>query len=130
MVGVQLPTLRYAFEYPGLLLYGVDGILERMVRCGILLVIQQNCYFQCELPQSYLYGVKSQSPQPENFWYSVSGLVHFGAGWWQLYVGRRSRYICNFAIKIEPICQLQYLSDCTVVLLLLSSEHASTQLHI
>jgi len=55
-------------------------------------------------------------------------LVRFAAIWWlQLYVGRRTQYICNFAIKIEPICQLQCPRDCTVVLPLfvLSNEHAS-----
>ena len=29
MAGAQLPTLWYAVEYPELLLYGEDGILER-----------------------------------------------------------------------------------------------------
>ena len=58
------------------------------------------------------------------FWNSLRDLVHFCAVWWQLFVGRRSRYICNFAIKIEPICQLQCPYDCTAVLLLLSNEHA------
>jgi len=29
----------------------------------------------------------------------------FGAIWWQLFVGRQTRYICNFAIKSEPNCQ-------------------------
>ena len=48
----------------------------------------------------------------------------FDAIWWQLFVGRRTRYICNFAIKIEPICQLQCPHDCTAVLSLLSNEHA------
>jgi len=45
---------------------------------------------------------------------------------WQLFVGRRTRHICNFAIKIEPICQIQCPHDCTVVsiLPLLSNEHA------
>ena len=36
---------------------------------------------------------------PENFWNSIRDLVHFDAIWWQLFVGRRTRYICNFAIK-------------------------------
>jgi len=58
------------------------------------------------------------------FWNSLRDLVHFCAVWWQLFVGRRSRYICNFAIKMEPICQLQCPQDCTAVLLLLSNEHA------
>ena len=53
---------------------------------------------------------------PENFWNSICDLVHFDAIWWQLYVGLRTRYICNFAIKIEPICQLQCPHDCTAVL--------------
>jgi len=60
----------------------------------------------------------------ENFWNSVCDLVHFCAIWWQLFVGRRTRYICNFAIKIEPICQLLCPHDCTAVLSLLSNEHA------
>jgi len=54
--------------------------------------------------------------------------MRFAAIWWlQLYVGHRTRYICDFAIKIEPICQLQCPRDCTVVLplLVLSNEHAS-----
>ena len=38
----------------------------------------------------------------ENFWNSICDLVHFEAVWWQLFVGRQTRYICNFAIKIEP----------------------------
>jgi len=63
---------------------------------------------------------------PENFWNSLCDLVHFDAVWWQLFVGRRTRYICNFAIKIEPVCQLQCLYDCrpTVVLFLLRNHHA------
>ena len=61
---------------------------------------------------------------PENFWNSLRDLVHFDAIWWQLFVGRRTRYICNFAIKTEPICQLQCSHDCTAVLPLLSNEHA------
>ena len=77
-------------------------------------------------------GVWEQSPQPngvrgitpENFWNSVCDLVRFDSIWWQLFVGRRTWYICNFAIKIEPICQLQCRHDCTAVLLLLSNEHA------
>ena len=60
----------------------------------------------------------------ENFWNSICDLVHFDAIWWQLYVGRRTRYICNFAIKIEPVYQLQCPHDCNVVLPLLSNEHA------
>jgi len=41
---------------------------------------------------------------PENFWNSLCDLVHFDAIWWQLFVlGRRTRCICNCAIKIEPI---------------------------
>ena len=48
---------------------------------------------------------------PENFWNSMC-LVHFDAIWLQLFVGR---YICNFAIKIEPICQLQCPDDCNAV---------------
>jgi len=52
-------------------------------------------------------------------------LVHFAAVCWlQLYVGRRTRYICNFAIKTEPICQIQCPRHCTAVLPLLSNEHA------
>ena len=51
----------------------------------------------------------------ENFWNSICDLVHFEAIWWQLFVGRQTRYyICNFAIKIEPNCQLQCARDCTV----------------
>jgi len=50
--------------------------------------------------------------------------VHFDAIWWQLFVGRRTRFICNFAIKTEPICQLQCPHDCTAVLPLLRNEHA------
>jgi len=46
------------------------------------------------------------------------------AVWWQLSVGRRTWYICNLAIKTEQICQLQCPRDSTVVLLLLSNEHA------
>ena len=61
---------------------------------------------------------------PGKFGNSVCDLVHFDAIWWQLFVGRRTRYICNFAIKIEPICQLQCPRDCTAVLSLLSNEHA------
>jgi len=50
---------------------------------------------------------------PENFWNSMCDLVRFAAIWWlQLYVGHRTRYICNFAIKIEPICRLQCPHDC------------------
>jgi len=60
----------------------------------------------------------------ENFWNSLCDLVHFDAIWWQSFAGRRTRYICNFAIKIEPICQLQCPQDCTAVLSLLSNEHA------
>ena len=60
----------------------------------------------------------------ENFWNSICDLVHFDAIWWQLYVGRRTRYICNFAMKIEPIRQLQCRHDCTAVLPLLSNERA------
>ena len=60
----------------------------------------------------------------ETFWNSVCDLVHSYAIWWQLCVGRRTRYICNIAIKIEPICQLPCRYDCTVVLSLLSIEHA------
>jgi len=60
----------------------------------------------------------------ENFWNSVCDLVHFCAIWWQLFVGRQTRYICNFAIKMEPICQIQCPHDCTAVLSLLSNEHA------
>jgi len=53
-------------------------------------------------------------------------LVHFDEIWWQLYVGCRTRYIRNFAIKIEPIYQSQCPRDCTAVLplLVLSNEHA------
>ena len=61
---------------------------------------------------------------PENFWNSICDLVHFDAIWRQLFVGRRTRYICNFAIKIEPICQLQCPRDRTAVLPVLSNEHA------
>ena len=48
----------------------------------------------------------------ENFWNCIRDLVHSDAVWWQLFVGRRTRYICNFAIKIKPICQLQCPRDC------------------
>ena len=68
-------------------------------------------------------GRSGVSP-PENFWNSMCDLVHFDAIWWQLFVGHRTRYICDFAIKIEPICQLQCPHDCTAVLPLLSNEHA------
>ena len=61
---------------------------------------------------------------PENFRNSICDLAHFDAIWWQLFVGRRTRYICNFAVKIEPVCQLQCPHDCTVVLPLLSNERA------
>ena len=63
---------------------------------------------------------------PEHFWDSICDLVHFDAVWWQLFVpvGRRTRYICKFAIKFEQICQLQCPHDCTTVLPLLSNEHA------
>ena len=54
----------------------------------------------------------------------VSSRDTFDAIWWQLFVGRRTRYVCNFAIKIETICQLQCPHDCTAVLPLLSNEHA------
>ena len=61
---------------------------------------------------------------PENVLNSVCDLVHFCAIRWQLFVGRRTRYICSFAIKIEPICQLQCPHDYTATLSLLSNEHA------
>jgi len=61
---------------------------------------------------------------PENFRNSICDLAHFDTIWWQLFVGRRTRYICNFAIKIEPVCQLQCPHDCTVVLPQLSNERA------
>jgi len=60
----------------------------------------------------------------ENFWNSLCDLVHFCAIWWQLSVGRWTRYICNFATEVEPICQLQSPHDRTAVLSLLSNEHA------
>ena len=60
-------------------------------------------------------GVRGYHPQ-KTFWNSVCDLVHFDAIWWQLCVGRRTKYICNFAIKKELICQLQCPHDCTVVL--------------
>ena len=41
--------------------------------------------------------------------------MHFEAIWWQLFVGRQTRYICNFAIKIEPNCQLKCAHDCAVL---------------
>jgi len=73
-------------------------------------------------------GVRSRRASggmtPENFWNSVCDLVHFDAISWQLFVGRWTGYICNFAIKIEPICQLQSPRGCTAVLPLLSNEHA------
>jgi len=50
--------------------------------------------------------------------------VYFAEIWWQLFVGR------NIATKIEPNCQLQCAHDCTVLLFLLSNEHALTQLLI
>jgi len=38
MKGAWLPTLRYEVEYPGLLLYGNDGTLERFnTAAGLLL---------------------------------------------------------------------------------------------
>ena len=61
---------------------------------------------------------------PEDFRNSICDLAHFDAIWRQLFVGRRTRYICNFAIKIEPVCQLPCPHDCTVVLPLLSNERA------
>jgi len=61
---------------------------------------------------------------PENFWNSVCDLVHFCVIWWQLFVGCQTWYICNSAIKIEPICQLPCHHDCTAVLSVLSNEHA------
>jgi len=60
----------------------------------------------------------------KTFWNSVCDLVHSDAIWWQLCVGHQTRYICNFAIKIEPICQLPCQHACTVALSLLSNEHA------
>jgi len=60
---------------------------------------------------------------PENFWNCICDLLHFDAIWRQLFVGRRARYICNFAIKIEPICQLQCPRDRIAVLPVLSNEH-------
>ena len=56
--------------------------------------------------------------------YMWFGAFWYHAIWWQLSVGRRTRYICNLAIKTEQICQLQCPRDSTVVLLLLSNEHA------
>ena len=61
--------------------------------------------------------------------YMWFGAFRNRAVWWQLFVGHRTRYICNLSIKTEPICQLQCPRDCTVVLFLHSSEHALTQLH-
>ena len=77
-------------------------------------------------------GGLERSPQPtgvgvsplETFWNSLCDLVHFCAIWWQLSVGRWTRYICNFATEVEPICQLQSPHDRTAVLSLLSNEHA------
>ena len=43
-------------------------------------------------------GVRGYHPQ-KTFWNSVCDLVHFDAIWWQLCVGRRTKYICNFATK-------------------------------
>ena len=48
-------------------------------------------------------GVRSILSPPENFWNSICDLVHFGAIWWQLFAGCQTQYICNFAIKTEPI---------------------------
>jgi len=56
-------------------------------------------------------GGPGVSPR-ENFWNCIRDLIHFDAVWWQLFVSRRTRYICNFAIKIKPICQLQCPRDC------------------
>jgi len=55
----------------------------------------------------------------ENFWNCIRDLVHFDAVWWQLFVGRRTRYICNFAITRssaivegprDASCQLKFAS--------------------
>jgi len=104
------------------------------------------CYHFCWRCCSCRYGVFSQIGLPpfhfsnpgrgseaepsadgcpgKNFWNSICDLVHFDAVWWQLFVGCRTRYICNCAIKIEPIYQSQCHRDCTAVLSLLSNEHA------
>ena len=47
----------------------------------------------------------TQSNTNRFYWNSICDLVHFDEIWWQLYVGRRTQYICNSAIKIEPIYQ-------------------------
>ena len=56
---------------------------------------------------------------PKNFWNSVCDLVHFDAIWWP-----PDPVLCNFAMKIEPISQLQCSHSRTAVLPLLSNEHA------
>ena len=58
-------------------------------------------------------GVLGVSPG-ENFCNCVCDLLYFVAVWWPLFVGRRTRYICNFAINInlKPICQLRCPRDC------------------
>ena len=74
-------------------------------------------------------GVQGITPWKLLEFYMWFGAFRNRAIWWQLFVGHRTRYICNLAIKTEPICQLRCPRDCTVVLLLHSSEHALTQLH-
>jgi len=56
---------------------------------------------------------------PENFWNSVCDLVRFDSIWWQLFVGRRTLYICNFAIKIEPIPAVCIILGLLLLVLLL-----------
>jgi len=68
-------------------------------------------------------GHPGLSPQ-EHFWNCIPDLVHFDAVWWQLFVGWQTLYICNIAIKIKPICQLQCSHDCMAVLPLPSNEYA------
>ena len=93
--------------------------------CSVVCVCLRVATFS--LSQSGTVGPADGHPgviPPENFRNSVCDLVYFYEIWWQLFVGRRTRYICNFAIKTEPICQLQCPHDCTAVLPLLSNEHA------
>jgi len=46
MKGAWLPTLRYEVEYPGLLLYGNDGTLERFN------TVQLDYFFRQSIPFS------------------------------------------------------------------------------
>jgi len=67
-------------------------------------------------------GATSEGITPRKLLEFCSDLVYFCAVWWQLFV--ETRYIYNFAIKIEPSYQIQCPHDCTAVLSLLSNEHA------